>query len=234
MPSPRLALSLTLLLLTSVARADDPRLSTEASQAHYDAGRTYFEAGDARRAIVEFRAGQRDDDRPAFDYNLGVCHEKLGDAVRAVAEYRRFLDRAPSDPHHAELEAKIVELERHIGTVKVSTRTPDVHITVDGDATPLTDGALRITAGTHVVSASKDGYLARSTEVVVTGGSTTSIELTLSIAGSREQKRRRNLAIGLGVAGGVVAVGLAVGLGVGLTRPPSPYGGNVAAIVVHP
>ena len=219
------------------AQAEPPAPElTAASKAHYDAGRAYFAAGETKRAIDEFRSGQRDDDRPAFDYNLGVCYEKLGDAARAVAAFRRFAARASQQERtETNLEPRIAALEPRVGTVVVSAHPDDVQLVVDGEPTRLGDERmLRLTAGTHRFAASRDGYLAKQAEVVVTGGGSTTVDLTLELAGARTNRKLRKLALGLGIAGGIVVVGLAVGLGVGLTRPGSIAEGNVPAITVHP
>jgi tetratricopeptide (TPR) repeat protein len=227
----------------SHARADedstegDLSLPTQAAQAHYEAGSVYFEVGQTQRAIVEFRAAQHDDDRPAFDYNIGLCFEKLGDAARAVDAYRRFLSRQPDSPQKQTIEQKVVELDRRVGTIVVSTRTPDAQLSLDGEVVHANQGALRVTAGTHALVAEQEGYVTRRVRLVVTGGGQVPTELTLRrFADVEREQRNRRLAIGLGTAGGIVAVGLGVGLGVGigLARAPSPFTGNVSAIVVKP
>lgn len=216
------------------AAQPEPNLTT-ASRAHYDAGRAYFAQGDTRRAIDEFRAGQRDDDRPAFDYNLGVCYEKLGDAARAVAAFRRFAARSPQQTAETHLDERIAALEPRVGLVVVTSRTDGIQLTVDGERASLgEERMLRLTAGTHHFAASREGYLRKEGDVVVTGGGSTTVDLTLELAGARTNRKLRKLALGLGIAGGIVVVGLAVGLGVGLTRPEAITPGNVSAITVHP
>jgi len=224
------------LAVGSTAYGDEPAL-TAASKAHYDAGRAYFAAGETKRAITEFRTGQRDDDRPAFDYNLGVCYEKLGDAARAVAAFRRFAARAPQqEVAETNIAGRIAALEPRIGTVVVTSRTSDIRLMVDDEPVRLGDeGLLRLTAGTHRFAASRDGYLGREAQVVVMGGGSTTVDLTLEVGGASTNRKMRKLALGLGISGGIVAaIGLAVGLGVGLTRSPGIVQGNVPAITVHP
>jgi len=219
-----------------LASADDAAV-TSAAPAHYDAGRTYFQAGDLRRAIVEFRAAQRDDDRPPLDYNLGICFERLGDAARAVDAFRRFLARQAEVPERASLEARIAALEKRVGALTLVSRTPDTRFTVD-DETVLVpdDGSLRLTAGRHHIVASKDGYSSHALDVTVVAGARVDAELTLVSPAEIAKRRRRTLAIALGTTGAIIAAGIAVGLGVyfGDKAQPHPYQGNVPAIVVNP
>lgn len=233
-----LALSLSLLVARSafaVPEVAAAPLLSQAAQAHYDAGRTYFAQGDAQRALVEFRAAQRDDDRPALDYDIGLCLERLGDAAGAIAAYQRYRARATAAGEQAELTVRLAGLERRVGELELVTRLSDVRVTLD--ERPLSvppGGVLRVTEGGHRLLAAKEGYLSHSVDVSVIAGRRQRVELDPIPASV--PVRRRGLALGLGVGAGVVVVGLAVGLGVffGTRGSTTPYEGNVPAITVNP
>ena len=232
----RLVLLCALALVCGAAHAD-PALSVQAAQAHYEAGSTYFEQGDLRRAIVEFRAAQRDDDRPALDRNLGVCYEHLGDAARAVYHFRRYLDRSPASDERAELERRIATLLVHTGRLAVRTSTPDAHVTLDDEpiALPLTED-LVVTGGPHRLVATREGALGHSVEVQIVDGTRTEVAIDPVVPVAAPRRKRHGLAIGLGVAGGAVLIGTAVVLGVvlGTRDQRSPYVGNLGVITVAP
>ncbi len=163
----------------ALARADGAT-GTSAAPEHYDAGRTYFQAGDLRRAIVEFRAAQRDDDRPPLDYNLGVCFERLGDAARAVDAFRRFLARQADVPDRPALEARIAALEQRVGVLMLVSSTPEASFTVDDEAVLVpADRLLRLTAGHHHVVASKEGYRSHALDITVLAGARVHAEFSL-------------------------------------------------------
>lgn len=226
---------------TLPARAERPRLDTElatqAARAHYDAGVVYYEGGDARRALAEFLAAQRDDDRAALDYDIASCYERLGDPARAARHLRRYLDRDGRALGRAELEARIRQHEQQVGELHVRTSPAGARVTIDGDPADVADGSVvRLSAGTHHVTAAREGHVPASVDVVVTRGARSDAFIDLGVAVSDRRRKRRALAIGLGLTGGVLIVGTAVVLGVvlGTRSRDEPYVGNVGVITVNP
>jgi hypothetical protein len=239
MTAARACVCIAVLLATLVAHAD-PRapdaLSTSAARAHYDAGRAYFEQGDYRRALAEFQSAQHDDDRPALDYNIATCYEHLDDPARAVRHLRRYLERESSIPERPALEDRITALAARTGELELRSLIPGVIVTVDGEA-EAPGAVVRLSAGAHRVVATKEGYYGRSIEVVVVAGQRGLAEVDPIVPAEQASRRRRRLlAIGLGVAGGALLVGAAVTLGVvfGTRAREAPYVGNVGVLVVNP
>jgi hypothetical protein len=233
----RLLFALWVCAASLRADAQPDPLATTAAQAHYDAGRTYFEQNDLRRALTEFRAAQHDDDRPALDYNIALCWEGLGDAARAAAHLRRFVARATGPVDNAALQARIAALEARTGELELRSRTPAIGVSIDDE--PLEGTVVRLTAGRHRVSATQAGHYHRVTEVEVLAGQRRIVEIAaLDAPGPTDEdrrRRRRALAIGLGVAGGVIVVAAAVTLGVVLSgQARDAYVGNLGPIVVSP
>lgn len=78
-----------------VAVADDPLAlptSAEALQ-HFDQGGVYFQEGKYDQAVAEYEKGARIEDLPAWDWNLGLAHQRAGNLDRARWYYERFISR---------------------------------------------------------------------------------------------------------------------------------------------
>jgi tetratricopeptide (TPR) repeat protein len=207
-------------------RAGEP-LATQAAQAHYEAGSVYYERGDYARAAVEFEAARRDDDRPALDYNLGVCFEKLGDPARAIVAFRRFLERVPDSPQRVEIEARVAALETRTAFLELRSRVPGTRLSIDG--APYAPGRpMRVNAGAHQLLAERDGDLPRSRQVSLDAGAHLAIDLAPT-----PRSRRRALAIGLGVTAGIAVVGVALTVGLIYGRRGfEPHETDLGSIVV--
>jgi tetratricopeptide (TPR) repeat protein len=67
--------------------------------------------GDCAAAIEEYTKAFELLDDPAVLFNRAECYRRTGDAENAVDDYRAFLDKVPSTPSRAAIEAKIVALE---------------------------------------------------------------------------------------------------------------------------
>jgi tetratricopeptide (TPR) repeat protein len=101
--------ALLLQLWGAAAHADDPR---EESRAHYLIGRSEFEKGHFREALVELRKAYEAAPIPDLLYNIGRCQEELGDRAAAATSYERYLAAMPDAPERDELAVHIDELRR--------------------------------------------------------------------------------------------------------------------------
>lgn len=69
--------ALTILLAVLAVRsalADATR-----ARAHYEKGRSYFQVGEYRKALEEFKAAHVEKNDAAYIYNLAECHRLLGE-----------------------------------------------------------------------------------------------------------------------------------------------------------
>ena len=67
--------------------------------------------GDCAAAIEEYTKAFELLGDPAVLFNRAECYRRTGDAENAVDDYRAFLEKVPSSPSRADIEAKIVALE---------------------------------------------------------------------------------------------------------------------------
>ncbi|MSP60554.1 MAG: hypothetical protein EXR72_09490 [Myxococcales bacterium] len=154
--------------------AEDPR--QVAARGHFQAGQVYSEQGDLKRALVEFREAARDFDAPALDFNIARTYDRLGDAARAVENYEKYLARVGATDDRAQIETRVTELKRQIGTLTIVIKVNGARVLIDEE--PAVPGRSHsVGAGRHRVVASKDGYLTRTVEVDVRAGEVTVTEI---------------------------------------------------------
>lgn len=115
----RLALSLAVTLVAPAALAqEEPPASTDdqEARARFEAGRMAFGAGRFEDALADFERAYALSSRPQLLYNIAQCHDRLRHDEEAVAALRRYLEAVPDAPNRAEVERRLLVLEREIGT----------------------------------------------------------------------------------------------------------------------
>jgi hypothetical protein len=223
--------------LSASARAEDESAEKAQARLLLSQGNAYFERGDLRAALVNFRAAYTAYPSPKLLVNAAAAERELGDIAGAATDLRHFLDDA-SDDDQALVErarADLRVLERRVARVSLGGWPPRSTLEIDGraarDPTYVKPGAHNIKALSPT-----GGELVREIEP----GPGDQVELPpplglraqplapplLDSAPVAHKSSKRGLAIGLGVAGGVI---LAVALGVGLyfvaEQPAQPLKG---------
>jgi tetratricopeptide (TPR) repeat protein len=95
--------------MAAPAHAGDKR----AAAAHFQKGRTLFDAASWAAALEEFSAGYDAYPLPGFLVNIGQCQRKLDRLDDAAASFQRFLDSDVADP---KLRAEVQEALSEIST----------------------------------------------------------------------------------------------------------------------
>jgi tetratricopeptide (TPR) repeat protein len=121
-------LALLLVLCTSslgraAPEAEPNNPDEEIARRHYRAGSDLYLAHDYERAIREFEAGRLVKPSPAFDYNIGRCHDLLEHWREAVENYERFLATLPPTAE-AKLRARVVLLRQRAGMPSAEAAKP--------------------------------------------------------------------------------------------------------------
>jgi tetratricopeptide (TPR) repeat protein len=128
------ALTIALLLLGALAHAaddappsvappfsDDP--DSDAARRHFDLGLKHYDAARFTEAIREFDLARQLKPAPAFDYNIGRCHERLEAWGAAADAYTRYLAAEPRAPNAAALRARLEVLRAR---AQVGAETADL------------------------------------------------------------------------------------------------------------
>jgi len=104
------AIALGALPVGAEPRADKER-STAARQAFED-GKKAYNVGDFDRAIELWKQAYEYRDDPIFLYNIAQAYRQKGDAQKAIFFYRAYTRESPRARNRAEVEARIVELQK--------------------------------------------------------------------------------------------------------------------------
>jgi hypothetical protein len=192
-----LALSLGCVLRPASARAQVPSPSappaaaagaaSEAGRAEaakrFDRGLQLFNDGDSAGALAEFRRAYELLPNVVVLYNTGLVYAKMGRAVEATEALQRVLD----NPGGLSAERLGIARKTHdeqaarIAEIAVLVSVGGAAVEVDGLETgkaPLAQ-PLRVTGGTHVISAVSPGFAPLSKEVTIAGGEKQSLQLDL-------------------------------------------------------
>lgn len=121
---------------------------------------------------------------PAFYFNLALAEINLGQYVEARADLERALkygEEPLRTDRFREAEKQLVEVERHLGRIRVRCPTPGAEITLDGALlfTGPGDREIWVKAQAHEVIAKQPGYATQSRRVTVVPGAREAVDLSL-------------------------------------------------------
>lgn len=101
---------------------------------HFQAGASYFEAGDYEDALREFERAYELSGRPELFYNFALCHQYLGHYAQAADFMRRYLAEVEVVPNRSNLERRLEKLEekaREAENEPVTPPEPSPRVEVD-------------------------------------------------------------------------------------------------------
>jgi hypothetical protein len=115
-------------------------------------------------------------------YSIGRANEFLGDFPASLEALERFAHDAPAEAKArvGQIDALLTELRARVGTVAVTCNVEGARVLVRDryqGATPL--APFRANAGAATVEVTLDGFFPERRDIVLSGGGTTSIEVTL-------------------------------------------------------
>jgi hypothetical protein len=179
------ALALTLgLALGTVIPAHAEQSSRNEAVKHFKRGLELADHGEYQPALDEFERAY--ELSPDFDvlYNIGLVDVELGRPRKAIDAFKRYLaeggERVPPKDR-AEVEARIARLESSFAELTITTDPSGAQVTVDGaelGSTPLA-APVKVAAGTHVVSASRNGAATETRVVKLTEGQKETVSIAL-------------------------------------------------------
>jgi hypothetical protein len=158
--------------LASTARAEDPK---KVAKKLLVEGDKLFKKGEYEGALDRYQRAFEAFPSAKIYLPMGITEEKLGRDVDAYGHYELLVSEA-GDPIPDELKAeaqnRMAEIEKRIVVIKFDIRPLGATITVDnvelGQA-PL-DKPVRLSAGSHAWSISKDGFMPVEKEMELQGG----------------------------------------------------------------
>lgn len=167
----------------SAAPEADPRLAS--AMEHFEQGIALYEEGDYSAALFEFEKAYETKPDYRLLYNIGVTALELRDYVAARDALGRYLAEGGADidaQRRVEVEGQLETLEGRIGTVAVDCAVDGARVTIDGEPVGTTpfDAPLVVNIGKHRVRVESDAHEPYETEVEVSGGSSTTLAVSLS------------------------------------------------------
>ena len=129
---------LLVLATPGATRAEDPPMTPaedegsdeigsedeQRARAHFQAGASYYEAGDYEEALSEFQRAHEISPRPELFYNLSLAHQQLGNMDQAIELLDRYLNEADDIPNRTNLERRLQNLRERQAQGENSTAEP--------------------------------------------------------------------------------------------------------------
>ena len=121
---------------------------------------------------------------PAFYFNLAIAEINLAQWLEARDNLERAMKYGP-EPLRAdrfeEARKQLIEVEHHLGRIRVSCPTPGAEVALDGAALLTGPGQREVwvTAQPHEVTAKKPEYATQARQVTVAPGAQQAVELSL-------------------------------------------------------
>jgi hypothetical protein len=194
----------------------------ETARAHFARGVQFYNNGDHKLALVEFKRSHELSGNYRVLYNIGQVNHQLGLYTKALAALDRYLSEGGSDvpePRRTEVLNSIAELRKKTAHLKVRVNVDGAEIFVDDVSLGEVHGqrALTIDAGDHRIEARKNGYRNAGTVVTLAAGEVADVPLELVksdpaiiVTRPSEPKKKKSPLIWVGwTATGVMAVGAA-------------------------
>lgn len=155
-----MALVAAIALLGTAARADVPsEADTQAAKIHYQAGEQYYLRGHYPEAVAEFKEAYRLSQAAALLYNMSQAYDRLNDLPHAREYLQKYLDTGQADPSEvASLRDKLKALDRRIAEEKPTgddarrppaASTPETGPPTGPTAPPITPAAPPRAEGSH-------------------------------------------------------------------------------------
>ncbi|MGH1346614.1 MAG: tetratricopeptide repeat protein [Nannocystales bacterium] len=94
------------------APKEDPKL--EQAMVSYDLGKKAYNAARYEDALEHFQEAATRYASPDFQYNIGLCYERLGKREEAVRAFRTYLRAKPEAKDRANVEDRIFTLKKEI------------------------------------------------------------------------------------------------------------------------
>ncbi len=222
---------------------EDPKL--ERAMESYELGKKAYNAARYEDALGHFQEAATRYASADFQYNIGLCYERLGQPEEAIRAFRTYLRSKPDANDRANVEDRIFDLEKQIADAANQPEPepeplpepepeqpavkPSRPLIITGAVLAGVGGAVALGGGVGF------GFAARSkslqVEDVVSGGNPDG--LTLSEAQQLEDDGRRleTLQVVMAATGAAVAITGVALLVVGLRRKKEASAGSSTALV---
>lgn len=202
-----LAASLALGALAAPSAQAQEEDERAAARAAFERGVNAYAAERWEEALGAFQEAYRVAPHPSVRVNMANCYVHLARPVEALDHFERFLFEIGDEGDPAqkrEVRRQIEELRGQIGETFLRIHPEGATVTIDGHTTrraPILD-ALKLSAGTHHVEVSMDGYATVDRDFEVEGGERHELRIELEQGATPALPTEGADALGEGTEGG--------------------------------
>ena len=181
------AIALAVVLAPHAFAADEGNAAIEQARQHFGLGVQFYKDGDLDAALAEFNKAYESRADYRVLYNIGQVQAERHDnaaAIKVFHEYLKMGGNDIADDRRKVVERSLRDLSARVGSVTVTTNLPDGEILVDGVVVatlPLTE-PLAVNAGIREINVRRAGQVATARRLVVAGGESVNVELTVGPA----------------------------------------------------
>lgn len=158
--------------------------SIEAARAHFARGVQFYNNGDYKLALVEFRRSHDLSHNYRVLYNIGQVNHQLGNYVKALAALEAYLRQGTGEipeARQSEVGSSIAELRKKTAQIRLTLAVENTEVIIDDASIGSVRGvrALTVDAGEHRLEARKPGYVPLVKHVTLAAGDKAEIKLRL-------------------------------------------------------
>ncbi len=230
------------------AEAESPRQDPKLERAmeSYELGKKAYNAARYDDALGHFQEAATRYASPDFQYNIGLCYERLGKPEEAIRAFQTYLRAKPDAADRANVEDRIFELEKEIEAA-ANQPEPDTEPDTEPEPEPepaakpykplLITGAVLAGVGGAVAPGGGFGFgfAARSKSLqvddVVSGGNPDGLTFSEAQALEDDGRRFETIQIITAATGAAVAIAGVALLAVALKRKKQAEPGPSASLV---
>jgi len=110
------------LMATSAAAQPS---AADRGRLHFQAGASYYEAGDYEDALREFQRSYELSNKPELFYNFSLCHQQLGNLEQAADFLEQYLQNVSEIPNRANLERRLENFRERLAEEGDDDEAPD-------------------------------------------------------------------------------------------------------------
>ncbi len=225
------------------APREDPKL--EQAMVSYDLGKKAYNAARYEDALEHFQEAATRYASPDFQYNIGLCYERLNKPEEAIRAFRTYLRTKPEAKDRPNVEDRIFQLEKQIenaenqpvpeGPPDPDPVEPEVEAPPNGKTLILVGAVLTGVGGAVGIGGGLGfGLAARSRSLSVedvADGNPDDLTFAEADALDAEGRRFETLQIVMAATGAAVAITGVALLAVGLKRKKQAAAGPTATLV---
>lgn len=200
-----LAAGLLFALILSTSLADAQDASVDQARANFQRGVELYNAADYSGALAAFQEAYRIRPHPTVRVNIANCYDHLGRPVEAIFHFEHYLSesgRNAQPQQRRDVEQALTALRQRIAQV-------NLHVSPDGATVRIDDAEERrapvldpvtLTAGTHRIVVSMNGFRTDTRIVEITGGRSTELDVNLERGASTTVATNPNPTVATGPA----------------------------------